>query len=64
MRTLYAAAALAAGLAFAPGTASAHLDLGEKAPDFEGKEYIGIDGPVSLKSLQGRVVLLEVFRTW
>lgn len=35
---------------------------GDAAVDFEGKEFVN-SGPVSLKSLRGRVVLLELFST-
>lgn len=39
------------------------LEAGEKAPDFEGKEFINGE-PCSLRSLRGQVVFLEIFRTW
>ncbi len=38
------------------------LGEGDKASPFEGKEFINTD-PVSLKSLRGRMILLELFST-
>ena len=65
MRKMLAAAALAAGLAVGSVPAfAAPVAVGDTAPDFEGKEFIGINGPVSLKSLSGKVVFVEIFRTW
>lgn len=36
------------------------IENGDRAPDFEGRDYYNTD-PVSLKDLRGRVVLLELF---
>lgn len=57
--------AIAAGaFAFAGAPdARAELDLGAKAPNFEGKEFVNTTS-VDLQTLAGRVVLLEIFRTW
>lgn len=38
------------------------LGEGDRAAPFEGKEFVNTD-PVSLKSLRGRMVLLELFST-
>ena len=37
--------------------------VGDKAPAFEGKEFINTPA-VSLDDLKGQVVFYEVFRTW
>lgn len=62
LRTLVAAAAGAMALLAAP-TAQAELDIGAKAPAFEGKEFVNTTS-VDVQTLAGRVVLLEIFRTW
>ena len=36
------------------------VDVGDPAPDIEGKEFFNTE-PLSLKDLRGRVVLLELF---
>jgi hypothetical protein len=43
--------------------AQAQLGEGERAPNFEGKEFIN-SAKCDLKSLRGRIILYEVFRTW
>ena len=62
MRKWFAVAALAA-LWFVPNPARAQLGEGERAPNFEGKEFIN-SSKCDLKSLRGRIILYEVFRTW
>ncbi|MCG3135273.1 MAG: hypothetical protein HMLKMBBP_02805 [Planctomycetes bacterium] len=65
IRPILAAAALAfAGLA-ASGTlpAPAELSSGQKLPPWETKEVINTTS-VDVQTLAGRVVLLEIFRTW
>ncbi len=61
MRKWFAVAALAA-LWFAP-SARAQLGEGDRAPNFVGKEFIN-SAKCDLKSLRGRIILYEVFRTW
>jgi len=58
---LLAGGALALALA-APLSADVGLGAGDAAIDFEGKDFVNTD-PVSLKSLRGRIVLLELFST-
>ena len=48
---------------FAQTPARAQLAEGDRAPNFEGKEFIN-SAKCDLKSLRGRIVLYEVFRTW
>ena len=62
MRKWFAVAALSA-LWFAPTHAWAKLGEGDRAPNFEGKEFIN-SSKCDLKSLRGRIILYEVFRTW
>ena len=62
MRKCFTAVAAAALLAFAAPAALA-LDAGEKAPEIVGREFVNT-GPISLAQLEGRVVFVEVFRTW
>jgi hypothetical protein len=38
------------------------LGVGDVAVDFEGKDFVNTE-PISLKSLRGHVVLLELFST-
>lgn len=45
------------------GVASAGVGVGDRPPALEGKEFVHTD-PVTLKDLQGKVVLYEIFRTW
>lgn len=58
------ASALGLCLLAAPASAGSGIELkeGDAAAAFEGKDFINTD-PVSLKSLRGRVVLLELFST-
>ncbi len=64
MKAWFAVAAFAAALSVADAPpALAAAGVGDPAPDFEGKEFLGIDR-VSLKDLNGKVVFIEVFRTW
>ena len=62
MRKWFAVAALAA-LWCVPSPARAQLPEGDRAPNFEGKEFIN-SSKCDLKSLRGRIILYEVFRTW
>jgi hypothetical protein len=50
-------------LFLAPKPTLADLAEGEKAVAFEGKEFIN-SAKCDLKSLRGRIILYEVFRTW
>jgi hypothetical protein len=56
-----AAVGLVVGLA-APTSAFAKLGEGDVAPDFEGRDFLN-SSPVSLKSLRGRLVFIELFST-
>jgi hypothetical protein len=49
------------GLLPAP-RAAAQLGEGDLAPDFEGKDFVNTS-PVSLKTLRGRLVFIELFST-
>ncbi len=62
MRRWFAAAALAV-VAFIPTAAKAQLPVGDRVPNFVGKEFIN-SAKCDLKSLRGRIILFEVFRTW
>ena len=62
-RTRLAAAALGLVVALAPSPARAGVAEGDKAPDFAGAKFFNTSS-VDLRSLKGRVVLLEIFRTW
>ena len=42
--------------------AHAEIGVGDKAPDFEGKDFFNCE-EASLRALRGRVVLLELFST-
>lgn len=61
MRKHWIAAAAVAGLASLSGAAG--LGVGEPAPMPEAKEAIGLAN-YSPRSLEGKVVYLEIFRTW
>ena len=63
MRPILAAAVAAAALCVSPSPAHADLAEGDKAAQFEGKEFIN-SSKCDLKSLRGRVILYEIFRTW
>lgn len=64
---MFAASALLALGLLAPASAGptppGAIDAGDKAPDFECKEAVNADGPLTLAGLRGRVVLLELFST-
>lgn len=53
--------ALATTLCLAASTAHA-ADVGDVAPEFEGKEFFNCE-QLSLKELRGRLVLFELFST-
>ncbi|MDA1193638.1 MAG: hypothetical protein O2894_00480 [Planctomycetota bacterium] len=56
---------LGAGLALTVATpvhAGVVLGVGDRAADFEGKEFVNSE-PVDLKSLRGRIVFIELFST-
>jgi hypothetical protein len=63
MRSVLAVATVAAALWCSPSPARADLAEGDKAAQFEGKEFIN-SAKCDLKSLRGRVILYEIFRTW
>jgi hypothetical protein len=58
-----ALAVVAAAAALTATPAAAELDPGTKAPRFTGKEFVNTTS-VDVQTLAGRVVLLEIFRTW
>lgn len=62
MRKWLGVAAVAA-LWCAPSLTRAELAAGDKAANFEGKEFIN-SSKCDLKSLRGHVILYEIFRTW
>ena len=55
--------ALGAVLAMAMAVPALGADVGDVAPGFEGKEFINTPS-ISMKTLRGRVIFYEVFRTW
>jgi hypothetical protein len=60
---ILATAAVAAVLAAHPGReAAAKVGVGDSAPDFEGRDFWNTS-PVTLKSLRGRLVFVELFST-
>jgi hypothetical protein len=65
MRPILAAFAVVATAVVWSGPEPARADLaeGEKAVAFEGKEFVN-SAKCDLKSLRGRVILYEIFRTW
>ena len=63
MRMILAAALVTAAFWCGSSPARAELGEGEKAVEFEGKEFIN-SAKCDLKSLRGHVILYEVFRTW
>ena len=60
MRINVLGAALAMAMMAVPALAT---EVGDDAPGFEGKEYVNTP-EVSMKTLKGRVILYEIFRTW
>ena len=63
MRSVFAVATVAAAMWCSPSFARADLAEGDKAAQFEGKEFVN-SAKCDLKSLRGRVILYEIFRTW
>jgi hypothetical protein len=63
MRYWLPALVLGVAAAFAASEARPDIATGAKAPQFEAKEFVNTSS-VDLRSLKGRVVLLEIFRTW
>lgn len=62
MRRLPRLGALALALVLSSGTASAGVEVGSEAPDFDSGEFINTE-PVKLSELKGRLILLELFST-
>lgn len=62
MRIPIVAGALALGVLFSAGPASAGLEVGAEAPSFEAADYINTE-PVQIADLSGRLILLELFKT-
>jgi hypothetical protein len=60
--TLLAGGLLALALGAGPATAETDAVPGDTAFEFEGKEFVN-SGPLSLKSLRGRIVFIELFST-
>ncbi len=60
---LGASAALALMLSVSATADPSALGAGDMAADFECKEAVNAEGPLTLKDLRGRVVLLELFST-
>ena len=60
MKTLLALG-LAAGLMAAPAPPPA--DIGESPPEIEAVKWYNTP-PMALEQLQGKAILVEVFRTW
>ena len=60
---LLGALALAATAAVAVGAGGGGLGVGDKAPFPVSKELVGFSS-YSPKDLDGKVVFIEVFRTW
>jgi hypothetical protein len=60
---LGASAALALLLSVPATAGPSALGAGDLAADFECKEAVNAPGPLTLKDLRGRVVLLELFST-
>jgi hypothetical protein len=54
---------LGAALVMAMAVPTLAAEVGEVAPGFEGSEFINTPA-VSMKTLKGKVVLYEIFRTW
>ena len=61
MRKWFAVAVLSTFWFASPARAT--LPVGDRVPNFEGKEFIN-SAKCDLKSLRGRIILYEVFRTW
>lgn len=54
---------LGAALVMALAVPTLAAEVGEVAPGFEGSEFINTP-QISMKTLKGRVIFYEVFRTW
>lgn len=63
VRSLAVGAVLALLLQAAPSFGGSALPEGATAPAFEGKEFINTE-EVSMNDLRGRVIFLELFRSW
>lgn len=61
LRFLALGAVLGTVVLLTAGAACA-VDVGDLAPEFEGKEFFNCDD-ISLKELRGRLVLFELFST-
>jgi hypothetical protein len=62
-RWMLAAAVVVAGsLSFEAEVASAKVAVGDRAPDFEGRDFFNTP-PVTFQSLRGRLVFVELFST-
>lgn len=65
LRNLALAAVAAVALVAAPPAADAGVEPGTKPPAWAVKDAVNIPvTSVDVQTLQGRVVLLEIFRTW
>jgi hypothetical protein len=62
-RFLALGALLAAVLWAGPTYGESALPTGATAPGFEGKEFINTE-EVGMNDLRGRVIFLELFRSW
>lgn len=63
MKSPWIVASVVAVAALSSLSGAAGLGVGEAAPMPEGKEIINLAG-YSAKALEGKVVYLEIFRTW
>jgi hypothetical protein len=63
MRKIVLAVLAAAALAAGARAGGSGLGVGETAPVPEAKEVVGFAG-YGAKALEGKVVYLEIFRTW
>ena len=59
-RTLIGATALCVLMLASP--ASAGIEVGEEAPDFQGEGYFNTE-PITVGALKGRLIFLELFST-
>ena len=62
MRPRTLAGALALTLLLAATPASAGVEVGAEAPDFDGGEFINSE-PFKISDMKGRLMLLELFST-
>jgi hypothetical protein len=62
LRFLAAAAVVAAFASHPAREASAKVGVGDAAPDFEGRDFWNTS-PVTLQTLRGRLVFIELFST-